>query len=71
MSDPGYRYLNSRQILNNLALAAIGSPTNDNLADILTKINDVLAGISGGAGYIAKKVALTVGTWVSIYRVGN
>ena len=57
-----YKYINSRQILNNLALSAIGSPANDSLDDILSRINAILGGLAGGAGYTAKKVALTNGS---------
>lgn len=56
-----YKYINSRQILNTLPLGNIGSPANDNLADILTLINDALAGISGGKNYTAQTVALPSG----------
>ncbi len=62
MSDPGYRPIDDRQVVNRAALPYIGSPANDNLADILSRINSILAGISGGSGYVAQEMALTSGT---------
>ena len=57
-----YKYINSRQVDNSAALAAIGSPANDSLDDILSRINAILGGLSGSGSYIAKQTPLTSGT---------
>ena len=62
-----YPYLNTRQIINNDALSNVGSPANDTLDDILNKINNALASVSGGKGYAAQAIALTSGLGTTSY----
>lgn len=64
-----YKYLNTRQILNNAALSNIGSPANASLDVILADINAALSGISGGKSYTAQTIALSTGMGTTSYVV--
>jgi hypothetical protein len=57
-----YKPIDDRQIINREALPNIGSPAGDNLADIFSRINAILAGASAASGYIAKQTPLTSGS---------
>lgn len=57
-----YKPLDDRQVINRAALTHIGSPANDSLDDIFNRIDSIIAGLSSGGGYIAKKTALTNGS---------
>ena len=57
-----YKPIDDRQVINRAALTNIGSPADDNLADIFSRIDAILAGISGGSGYYAQQQALTSGS---------
>lgn len=57
-----YKPIDDRQVINRAALSNIGSPADDSLDDILSKINAILGGVSGGSDYIAKEAALTSGS---------
>jgi hypothetical protein len=62
MSTPGYRYINSRQVLNVDALPNIGTPSDTGLDIILSAINAALAGLTAASGYYAQQANLTSGT---------
>lgn len=57
-----YKYINSRQILNDLALGNIGTPANSQLDTILSAINSILGSVSSGGGYYAQQATLTSGS---------
>ena len=57
-----YKPIDDRQVINRAALPHIGAPANDSLDDIFSKIDLILASLAGGAGYIAKRIALTNGS---------
>lgn len=57
-----FKPIDDRQVINRAALTNIGSPADDTLDDIFSRIDAILAGASNATGYIAKKTNLTTGT---------
>lgn len=56
-----YKPIDDRQVVNRAALPHIGSPANDSLDDIFTRIDALIGGGSSGPGYISKNVSLASG----------
>jgi len=66
-----YKYLNSRQILNNEALSHIGSAANTSLDVILSDINTALTGISTTFGMVSNNDSggsVTILTGTSLFN---
>ena len=57
-----FKPIDDRQVVNRAALGNIGSPANDTLDDIFSRIDTILGGLTSTNGYIANKIAMTQGS---------
>lgn len=57
-----FKPIDDRQVVNRAALGNIGSPANDTLDDIFSRIDSIIGSFTNSTTYIANKIALTQGT---------